>query len=162
MSFQKLIVFPYLHLISDFLNKDELCFCNNYSNDLIAFILTNKTIYNCFKENFTPKFKIKPSLPITLFMPSYTYNYLTSRKICECNFSSKLFEDFYRAVRCVNEKKKKVVFKDKRNGYISETFHSNNNINAKIIRMLNCYCQNLIVTDDFCCNGKGIKILFKK
>ena len=176
MSFQKLIIFPYLHLIGEYLNNDELCYCNKYNNELLEFIMTNKEIYQYFKYNFCPKINHKPKLSITDLMPGYAYRYLQNRKICSCMFESKVFEEFSRAVRCVKTQSKNnngrfnnmkrinnniEPFIIDNNKYIEETLHFNKPNILLIRKMISSYCKDIIVTESTCCNNTGLLLLFK-
>ena len=190
MSFEKLIVFPFPHLFIEYLNNEPLCFCcNKCTNDLVQFMLVNKSIYNYFRNNFwnkNPLFKRhQPTISIMSLMPGYTYNYLRDKQICSEKFESKLFDDFSRAVRCIKNSKslenianpmyqqlmiqKKFKFL-KENGetfkigndeYCEENIHFIKNTISSVKSMLNEYCQNIIVTDSECCNGTGLTLLFK-
>jgi len=189
MSFEKLIVFPFPHLFVEYLNNESLCSCcNNCSNDLVEFMLVNKIIYNYFRNNFwkiNPFIHHKPTMSIMTLMPGYTYNYLRNKEICSDKFESKLFEDFSRSVRCIRNSKsldnktapmyeqymirKKFSFLIK-NGetfkignteYCQENIHFQNTTSSQVKAMLNKYCQNIIVTNNECCNGKGLTLLFK-
>ena len=179
MSFQKLIIFPYLHLIGEYLKNDRLCYCNKYTNDVIEFMLVNKNIYDYFKNNFWnkyPKIIIQPVLCLKDVMPGYTYPYLTNRKICSCMFESKIFDEFSRAFRCLkahsnydndgdfhNMKRINNIepFIIDNNKYIEETLHFNKPNILLIRNMIHCYFKNIIVTESTCCNNTGLLLLFK-
>lgn len=175
MSFQKLIIFPYLHLIGEYLNNDELCYCNKYTNDVVEFMLVNKDIYQYFKSNFCPQITTKPNMYLTDLMPEYTYHYLKNRKICSCMFESNVFDEFSRAVRCVksqsnnnngrfnNIKRLNNIepFIINNNKYIEETLHFNKSNILLIKEMLSYYCKDIIVTESTCCNNTGLLLLLK-
>ena len=188
MSFETLIVFPFPHLFIEYLNNEPLCTCcNKCTNDLVQLMLVNKSIYNYFKNNFwktNPLINYRETTPIMSLMPGYTYNYLRNREICSVKFESKLFEDFSRAVRCISNGEPKIspnvlfpqsiiqkkfkflkengeTFKIGNDEYCEENIHFINNTIPSVKSMLNEYCQNIIVTEKECCNGKGLTLLFK-
>ncbi len=189
MSFEKLIVFPFPHLIIEYLNNEPLCpCCNNNCNDLVKFMLVNKKIYNYFRNNFWKTNPLQTRLettPITSLMPGYTFNYLRNKNICSIKFESSLFDEFSRAVRCIRNQQsvdnfanpmyeqqmiqKKITSLKKRgetfnlgnNEYIEENIHFDKINSYSVKTMLNKYCQNIIVTNNECCNGKGLTLLFK-
>lgn len=188
MSFEKLITFPFLHLIANYLKNDPLCYCNNYSNDLVELILINKSIYQYFKNYFWntyPKIINQPVLGLMDVMPGYTHKYLHNKKICSCLFESTVFDDFSRAVRCINNKKaignnqnpnfqlnilqkkidylkkNKETFKIGNEEYCEENIHFTNNNITNIKSMLNEFGKNIIITNKECCNGTGLILLFK-
>jgi len=190
MSFEKLIVFPFPHLLIEYLNNEPLCpCCNNCSNDLVQFMLVNKSIYNYFKNNFwktNPLIRHRATTSIMSLMPGYTYNYLRDKEICSEKFESTLFDDFSRAVRCIKncksldnmanpmyqqlmiQKKLKLLkengetFKIGNNEYMEESIHFLNANNVEKIKfLLKKFSRNIIITDNLCCGGKGMTILFK-